>query len=114
MSDQSDKSHCPRVSLLTALRIWVSLPDELGSESSQQPQSELRARRTSLLSPCNCSNQAGLAASRTQYQQEELEGEVEGEVEDSEDFLLLPGALESQQSQLQTLCPPSYTDCLTV
>ena len=99
---------CPRVSLLTALRIWVSLPDELGSESSQQPQSELRARRTSLLSPCNCSNQAGLAASRAQYHQEELEGE------DSEDFLLLPGALESQQSQLQTLCPPSYTDCLTV
>ena len=99
------------MSLLTALRIWVSLPDELGSES--QTASELRARRTSLLSPCNCSSQRGEAASNTQHQ-EELGGEAEGELEDSENYLLLPGSLESQQTQQQNLCPPSYTDCLTV
>ena len=98
------------VSLLTALRIWVSLPDELGSEAP--PQSDLRGRRSSQVSPCNCSNQrrgggGGGLVNTTHYQEET-------ELEDSENYLLLPGALESQQSQMENLCPPSYTDCLTV
>ena len=41
---------CFRVSLLTALRIWVSLPDELGGD----PQGGLGGRP--LISPCNCTN----------------------------------------------------------
>ena len=41
---------CFRVSLLTALRIWVSLPDELGGD----PQAGLGGRP--LISPCNCTN----------------------------------------------------------
>ena len=89
-----------RVSLLTALRIWVSLPDELGTEAPAAC-GGAGARPNSQVSSCNCSNQIVDVASRTEYMEDV-------ELSESEDFLLLPAALETQHS------PPSYTDCLTV
>lgn len=97
------------MSLLTALRIWVSLPDELGTEAQPGGPAGLTgglARRTSQVSPCNCSNRRPEPADTSHYPQDV-------EVEDSaENILLLPGDLESGASQ--NTCPPSYSDCLTV
>ena len=112
------------MSLLTALRIWVSLPDELGTEAQPGGPAGLTgglARRTSQVSPCNCSNRRPEPADTSHYPQvdqnfvfsvvKSLLQDVE--VEDSaENILLLPGDLENGASQ--NTCPPSYSDCLTV
>ena len=54
-----------RVSLLTALRIWVSLPDELGGDGG----SGLGPRPTGLVSPCNCTNTRQDSSSNNLLQQ---------------------------------------------
>lgn len=104
------------VSLLTALRIWVSLPDELTESNNPRATVERETVAPSCDLHCNCSMQRiSTGRSMTVYQHVNVQNPSSEEIS-LENFLLLPeNCSHHTESALATsrhTFPPSYSDCL--
>jgi len=104
------------VSLLTALRIWVSLPDELTESSINRAAVEREAATPPCDLHCDCSVQRiSSGQAMTVYQHVNAPNPSSEEIS-LENFLLLPENISHQRDPTVDSShhsfPPSYSDCL--
>jgi len=106
------------VSLLTALRVWVSLPDELSESSISSPRDTVEREpvEPSCDLHCHCSvHRVSQGRAMTVYQHVSTPNPSSEEIS-LENFLLLPENYTQRREPAvdcsQHTFPPSYSDCL--